>query len=147
MNQVKVTLDEATVVVAQSLQPYVSLDTIERVLGMTDALPPALPLTERQRELLAGSDPVCCAFTRTMLAGTSVRRAEERQIARELEDAYAEHREDEIESRELVGLRLLNEVQVDLGRIVDRSVVADVIDIRSRFRDERAQRGLLAVVA
>lgn len=143
----KVTLEEAAVVVAQPLYPCASLEDVERTMQDSAALPASLPLTERQRELLAGSEPACCAYARTVLASSATRRAEEQRLAAELADAYAEHREDELEDRELVGVRLLAAAQVDLARAIDGSVVAEVIDMGTRFPDAPAQHGLLRFAA
>lgn len=111
----KVVLEEATVVVAQTLDPPVSIHEIEQSMRNSRSLPAVAELSKRSRELLAGPDPLSRAYSRAALAATTVRRVEEAQLV--------------------------------LSRVVDDSVVAEVIDLRSRFGEWRDQRQLLAIVA
>jgi hypothetical protein len=147
VSQAKVLLEEAAVVVAQPLHPTVTVQHVERAMETPAALPPSLALTDRQRETLAGSDPLCCSYARTVLAGSAARLAEEQRLALALADAYAEYREDELEQQEAVGVQLLADAQVELARALDTSVKAEVIDIQSRFGTQQAQQGLLRLVA
>lgn len=147
LSEAKVLLEEAAVVVAQPLHPSVSVQDVERALDTPGTLPQSLPLTARQREMLAGSDAVCCCYARTVLAGSAARRAEEQRLTLELADAYAEYREDEVEQREAAGVRLLADAQVELARVLDTPAAAEVIDIQSRFDTQQAQQGLLRLVA
>lgn len=140
-------LEEAATVIVAPAHPYVRLGDVESCLRAPLALPDLMPLTDRQRAVLDGTDPATSAYARASLARNAAQRAIEVRYAREREDAYAECREDDLEPPDLYAVRLLDDAQLQIAAAIPDASAATANDSVRVLHGAAAERHLLRLLA